>query len=212
MKIGVINSNTGNVENVKKSLKFLGYIPIMVEEKKQLFNLSHLIIPGVGSFPKMMEFFQKNNIDDVLMDQSGYNIKILGICLGMHIFFEDSEESHKTKGLNLIKGNVKKISLSNSNKTKRYVPNLGYHKIHKKFSTRKNNLFDKFNFENFYFSHSYKVCNYEIKGEIFEINYLKESILALIIKNKNLVGCQFHPELSGEKGLDFMDTFIKWND
>ena len=51
MKIGVINSNTGNVENVKKSLKYLGYIPIMVEEKKQLFNLSHLIIPGVGSFP-----------------------------------------------------------------------------------------------------------------------------------------------------------------
>ena len=61
MKIGVINSNTGNVENVKKSLKYLGYIPIMVEEKKQLFNLSHLIIPGVGSFPKMMEFFEKKS-------------------------------------------------------------------------------------------------------------------------------------------------------
>ena len=85
MKIGVINSNTGNVENVKKSLKYLGYIPIMVEEKKQLFNLSHLIIPGVGSFPKMMEFFEKNAIGEVLTDYSKYNLKILGICLGMQM-------------------------------------------------------------------------------------------------------------------------------
>ena len=212
MKIGVINSNTGNVENIKKSLKYLGYIPIMVEEKKHLFNLSHLIIPGVGSFPKMMEFIQKNNFDEVLLDYSKYNLKILGICLGMHIFFEDSEELHKTKGLNLIKGNIKKISLSYSQNTKRYIPNLGYHKIHKKKSARKNKLFDKFNFENFYFSHSYKACDYEKEGDIFEINYMKESILALIIKNSNLVGCQFHPELSGEKGLEFIDTFIKWND
>ncbi len=211
MKIGVINSNTGNVENVKKSLKYLGYIPIMVEEKKQLFNLSHLIIPGVGSFPKMMEFFEKKAIGEILKDYSNYNLKILGICLGMHIFFEDSEETHKTKGLNLIKGNVKKISPSNSHKTTRHIPNLGYHRIHKKFSERKNKLFDKFNLENFYFSHSYKALNYEKKAEIFEIDYFNESILALIIKNQNLVGCQFHPELSGEIGLDFIDTFIKWN-
>ena len=211
MKIGVINSNTGNVENVKKSLKYLGYIPIMVEEKKQLFNLSHLIIPGVGSFPKMMEFFKKNTIGEVLTDYSKYNLKILGICLGMHIFFEDSEETFKTKGLNLIKGKVKKISSSNFHKTKRYIPNLGYHRIHKKSSARKNKIFDKFNLENFYFSHSYKALNYEKKAEIFEIDYFNESILALIIKNQNLVGCQFHPELSGEIGLDFIDTFIKWN-
>ena len=212
MKIGVINSNTGNVENVKKSLKYLGYIPIMVEEKKQLFNLSHLINPGVGSFPKMMEFFEKKAIGEILKDYSNYNLKILGICLGMHIFFEDSEETHKTKGLNLIKGNVKKISPSNSHKTTRHIPNLGYHRIHKKFSERKNKLFDKFNLENFYFSHSYKAFDYEKKSEIFEIDYFNESILALIIKNQNLVGCQFHPELSGERGLDFIDTFIKWND
>ena len=87
----------------------------------------------------------------------------------MHIFFEDSEETHKTKGLNLIKGNVKKISPSNSHKTKRYIPNLGYHRIHKKFSARKNKLFDKFNLENFYFSHSYKALNYEKKLKFLKL-------------------------------------------
>ena len=94
MKIGVINSNTGNVENVKKSLKYLGYIPIMVEEKKQLFNLSHLIIPGVGSFPKMMEFLKKNAIDEVLVDYSNYNLKILGILQDWTLTFGKVQQGH----------------------------------------------------------------------------------------------------------------------
>ena len=63
MKIGVLNSNIGNIENVLKSIKYLGYQPVIIEEKKQIFNLSHLIIPGVGSFPKMMEFIKKSQID-----------------------------------------------------------------------------------------------------------------------------------------------------
>ena len=159
-----------------------------------------------------MEFIKKSQIDEVLKDYSYFNLKIMGICLGMHIMFENSEEQKKKKGLNLIEGNIKKISLSNSNHTKKYVPNLGYHKIKKKNSSNINTLFNKFNLKNFYFSHSFKAFNYPKDEEVFEINYLNETILALIIKNKSLLGCQFHPELSGDLGLDFIDTFIKWCD
>ena len=212
MKIGIINSDTGNVENVIKSIKYLGFDPLMIEGENQLSKLSHLIIPGVGSFPKMMDFFKKSKIDKILKNYNNYNFKIMGICLGMHILFENGQEINKRNGLNLIKGNVKKINLSFSNDTKKHVPNLGFHKIIKKKFTNVNSQFDKFNFRNFYFSHSFKAYNYPNDINIFEINYFKENILAMIIPNNNLLGCQFHPELSGEQGLEFIDTFIKWND
>ena len=212
MTIGILNSNTGNMENIIKSIKYLGYKPIIIEERNQLLKISHLIIPGVGSFPKIMDNLKKSKMDEVLKDYLKIDLKIMGICLGMHIMFENSEELENRKGLHLIQGNIKKINLSNFNDTKRYVPNLGYHKIQKKNLTNSKSLFEKFNLENFYFSHSFKVWNYPDNNEIYEISYFKENILALIIKNKNLIGCQFHPELSGEKGLDFIDTFIKWSD
>ncbi len=212
MKIGIINSNTSNVENVIKSIKYLGFEPTMIEEKNQLSKLSHLIIPGVGSFPKMMDFLKKSKIGEILKNYTNYDIKIMGICLGMHILFENSEEFINKKGLNIIKGNVKKINLSYSNNTKKNVPNLGYHKIKKNNFNDIYSQFDKFNFKSFYFSHSFKACNYPNNLNIFEINYYRETILALIIADKKLLGCQFHPELSGEQGLDFIDTFIKWND
>ncbi len=212
MKIGILNSNTGNVENVIKSVKYLGFTPTIIEEKKQLFKLSHIIIPGVGSFPRMMDFLKKSQIEDELKNYSYYNLKIMGICLGMHILFENGQEQNKRSGLNLIKGNIKKINLSFSSDTKRYVPNLGYHKIQKKNLSKKYSIFDKFNFKKFYFSHSFKAYNYSDDKNIFEINYFNEPILAMFIANNYLLGCQFHPELSGEQGLEVIDTFFKWND
>lgn len=211
MKIGILNSNTGNVENVIKSVKYLGFKPIMIEEKNQLLKLSHLIIPGVGSFPRMMDFLKKSQIEEILKNYSYYNLKIMGICLGMHILFENGQELNKRRGLNLIKGNIKKINLSFSNDKKKFVPNFGYHKIQKKNLIKKYSIFDKFNFKNFYFSHSFKAYNYPANKNIFEITYFNEPILAMIISNNYLLGCQFHPELSGEQGLEVIDSFFKWD-
>ena len=132
MRIGIIFSNSSNIGNIQKAILYLGHDPILVSDKNAIPKLSHLVIPGVGSFHKMMKFLKENELDTSIIDGANNDLKILGICLGMHLLFESSNEFGTTKGLNLLKGNVKKIRTVNNKKNQ--VPNLGYHKIYKKFT------------------------------------------------------------------------------
>ena len=206
MRIGIIFSNSSNIGNIQKAILYLGHEPVLVSDKTAIPKLSHLVIPGVGSFPKMMKFLKDNELDTSIIDGAKNNLKILGICLGMHLLFERSNEFGTTKGLSLLKGNVKKIRVVNNKKNQ--VPNLGYHKIYKKFIKDEYSPYNKFEKKSFYFAHSYSVNNfYEKDNEIYTIDLENKKILAFIRQN-NIFGCQFHPELSGKIGLEFLKTFI----
>ena len=208
MRIGIIFSNSSNIGNIQKAILYLGHEPMLVSDKTAIPKLSHLIIPGVGSFPKMMNFLKDNELDTSIIDGAKNNLKILGICLGMHLLFERSYEFGTTKGLSLLKGNVKKIEVVNNKKNQ--VPNLGYHKIYKKFKRNAYSPYDKFEKKSFYFAHSYSVNNFdEQDNEFYTIDFETKKILAFL-KNDNISGCQFHPELSGKIGLDFLTTFINY--
>ena len=148
MRIGIIFSNSSNIGNIQKAILYLGHEPMLVSDKTAIPKLSHLIIPGVGSFPKMMNFLKDNELDTSIIDGAKNNLNILGICLGMHLLFERSYEFGTTKGLSLLKGNVKKIKVVNNKKNQ--VPNLGYHKIYKKFKRNAYSPYDKFEKKSFY--------------------------------------------------------------
>tara|TARA_B100000579_G_C22434008_1_gene666646 strand:- start:309 stop:683 length:375 start_codon:yes stop_codon:yes gene_type:complete len=121
----------------------------------------------------------------------------MGLCLGMQLLLTSSEEFKNIKGLNLIKGKVKKINQKN-----KVVPNTGWSKI---TNTKKNYL--KINKgDSFYFTHSFK-CNIDSKINTGYIKYLDENICAFFVLN-NMTGIQFHPELSGQKGLNVYKRFI----
>ena len=208
MRIGIIFSNSSNIGNIQKAILYLGHDPILVSDKKAIPKLSHLVIPGVGSFHKMMKFLKENELDTSIIDGANNDLKILGICLGMHLLFESSNEFGTTKGLNLLKGNVKKIRTVNNKKNQ--VPNLGYHKIYKKFTRNGYTPYNQFEKKSFYFAHSYNVNNFNEKdNELYTIDFENKEILAFIKQNR-ISGCQFHPELSGEIGLEFLKTFINY--
>ena len=116
MQIGVIFSSSSNIGNIQKAILYLGHEPVLVSEKTAIPKLSHLVIPGVGSFPKMMTFLKDNELDTSIIDGAKNDLKILGICLGMHLLFERSDEFGTTKGLSLLKGTVKKIRVTNNKK------------------------------------------------------------------------------------------------
>ena len=206
MRIGIIFSDSSNIGNIQKAILYLGHEPVLVSDKTAIPKLSHLVIPGVGSFPKMMKFLKDNELDTSIIDGAGNELKILGICLGMHLLFERSDEFGSTKGLSLLKGNVKKLRVANSKNNQ--VPNLGYHKIYKKFKRNEYSPYDKFEKKSFYFAHSFSVNNFnEQDNEFYTIDLATKKILAFL-KNDNISGCQFHPELSGKIGLEFLETFI----
>ena len=132
------------------------------------------------------------------------NNLLLGICLGMQLFFEESSENFKTTGLGMIKGKVKKLS----NNENHILPNVGCFetniKIDQTFSYLK-----KFDKQKFYYVHSYISEPIDIKNQIASSVYNGKNFCAITVKDSNIIGTQFHPEKSSEIGLEFLNMLIK---
>jgi len=199
MLIGILNLNYGNIYNIKKILEKKNVNFKLISNSKDFNNISHLIIPGVGSFNQCM----KKIISDEILDPLISTIKkkpTLAICLGMQILFEESYENEKTKGLGIFKGKVYK--LNEINKDIR-CPNFGFYKlkVNSKFKFLKN--------KEFYFANSY-YCKIK-SNKLTDILYLDNNIIKIpsLLKHKNILATQFHPELSREDGITIYERFLK---
>lgn len=199
MLVGILNLNYGNIYNIQKILDKKNINFILISDSKDFSNISHLIIPGVGSFKQCM----KKIISDKILDPLISTIKkkpTLAICLGMQILFEESYENGKTKGLGIFKGAVYK--LSEINKSIR-CPNFGFYKLktNSKFKFLKN--------KKYYFANSY-FCKIK-KNKFTDILYLDNSMMKIpsLLKYKNIIATQFHPELSREDGIKIYERFLK---
>ena len=197
-KICILNYGLGNILSLKNALNYLGYRVIFFDRKNQNFDL--LLIPGVGSFHKASLIFKKKNLFK-LITKISKDKKILGICLGMQLLMTKGYEIKTSKGINLIKGEVKQIKKKNNIK----LPIVGYKKV--KFD-KKIKYLKKFNKKKFYFNHSYHVLT---KNKFDNFCYSKERGNKIIagIRKKNIFGIQFHPEKSGKIGLNFLKEIIE---
>ena len=200
MNITIIDYGMGNIKSIIGALKYLDIKNINVSNKyEDIKSADKLILPGVGSFTKAMENIKKLNIDKYLEEVLLKDKKpILGICLGMQLLCKGSEEDNGSKGLAFINAECKKFDQLDLK-----IPHVGFNQVVKnKESKLLINLEDE---SDFYFTHSYKVitsdninqsiCNY---GGSFVASY----------EYKNIVGTQFHPELSQTNGLTLLKNFI----
>ena len=159
------------------------------------------ILPGVGSFDFGMNKLREKGIDKLIRILTDKNSKIVGICLGMQLFLEESEESTtNTKGLGLIPGKVEKLDNS-----KMKVPNIGWNivKSNKTIANEFNDLLEN----DFYFIHSY-YCNVEKSIQLANIYEKNGYCFPVAYKYKNIYGFQFHPEKSHNAGLALLDSFV----
>ena len=198
-KIGIINSGTGNLLSVINSFKKFD-ICIKKVENEKIEKFDAIILPGVGSFESVMKNLKSKGQLSAL---NSYAIKlkkpILGICLGMHLMMEESEEANGIcKGFGWFKGRVKE-----NTKYDQKILNVGWNKIHPTEKI-KNLRLKKILREEYYFDHSYSLTK-ESEGIIANIR--KKKIPALIAK-KNLMGVQFHPEKSQKSGLEVIKFFL----
>lgn len=199
--LAIIDFGMGNLQSVVNAVKYLGKCnPIVTSDYSDIKSANGLILPGVGAFGDAMNELSERNLIKILNDEVLNNKKpILGICLGMQLLFESSEESKGQSGLSWIKGEVKKFKASNELR----VPHVGWNEL---LISRNENLFNNIDHDkNFYFVHSYYVSTDE-KNIIANTNYGIEFVSA--VKKENIYGTQFHPEKSHSNGLALLKNFF----
>lgn len=199
--IFILDYGFGNKTSVSNALKKLNIPHKISNNSRDIIKSTHIILPGVGSFAAAMKMIKKKKILNSLK-KAIVKKKFLGICLGMQLLFELSEESKGIKGMNFLKGKIKKI------KTKKILPHIGW----KKMNYKKNTIYN-YNLkpdEKFYFLHSYMLANPSPYTKA-EVSYSGQKIPA-IINFRNITGVQFHPERSGKQGLKFLSDFYRLND
>lgn len=197
MAIGIIDYGMGNLKSVSNALDFLGAPNFISNDIKELEKADKLILPGVGAFKDAIDLIRDKSFD-VLLEQAKKDDKpILGICLGMQLMFDSSNEFGEHAGLSLIKGDVVKFDIDLK------VPHMGWNKLN---ILKESPLFVGLPEESYvYFVHSYHL---ETNEDVVSAttNYGKEVQVAA--QEGNVFALQFHPEKSGDVGLKILSNFI----
>ena len=200
--IGILDYGMGNISSVNNSLDYLGFETKIIQSLDDMNSgITHLIVPGVGSYSKAMDNLRTKKLDTLIYNFVKTGKPYLGICLGMHLLSSIGYEEGKTKGLDLIKGEVVPFDIS------LHIPhvvwnNIDCKKIHQVFGNHSDHL-------DFYFVHSYYFKASSSEDILTTTNY-EIDFCSSIVKN-NLIGVQFHPEKSQEPGLNFLEKFCTWD-
>ena len=203
-KICILDYGMGNIASLSNAIKKLGYAPELYSEKEEI-NSNILILPGVGAFNSAMEIIKKKNYDKLINSFIKKNDNLLfGICLGMQILFNSSNENKFTQGLGLINGKVSKLQSVNKIK----LPHVGLKEINIKNDNQFNFIKD-YNKKRFYFVHSYAVKTLNEKNTLATSAYKDIDFSSIVSNNNNIIGTQFHPEKSSKIGLNFLEDVLK---
>ena len=195
--VAVIDYGAGNLHSVKNALDFLGAKSIITKNKDEILSADHIILPGVGSFGDAMECINNSGLTDTIRKAADGSRPFLGICLGLHLLFERSEESPGIDGLGIFKGSVVKIPNCGLK-----IPHMGWNNIE---LAKESRILPDSN-EFMYFVHSYYIE--PLDSDIISSHTVYGEKLAVSIEDGNVFAVQFHPEKSGEAGLSILKKFI----
>ena len=201
--IAIIDYGVGNLFSLTCSFKALGQEVIVTSDAQEIDKAEKIILPGVGAFEDAIAKLKQTGLDKVVIKQAKKGKLIMGICLGMQLLFDKNFEYGVFDGLSLISGEVRPIADIIPKKLK--VPHMGWNAL--KFGKQKHPLF-KYVSEGdcVYFVHSYSAQNCD-QAVIALSEYGVD--LTAAVANKNVLGCQFHPEKSGEVGLKILKAFCE---
>lgn len=198
MQVAIIDYGMGNLKSVKKAFEALGVEAEITRDSKVIKNCSHLVLPGVGAFEQAMRQLEVLGLKTSILNYINENKPFLGICLGMQLLFEKSYENGEHQGLGILKGEV--IRLEGAIK----VPHMGWNTL--EFQKQSPLFFQVPNQSFVYFVHSYHIETPE--DIVISYTTYGKKIPVAIQKNK-VFAMQFHPEKSGEIGMQLLRNFIK---
>jgi imidazole glycerol-phosphate synthase subunit HisH len=201
VKIGIVDYGAGNIKSIKNAFNRLGIQNVcLAKSKNDLLNVDALVLPGVGAFANCANNLKESGLlptlEDLVLNKS---LPILGICVGMQLFFDSSTEDGYFAGLGWVPGNVEIVNSPIEFK----IPHVGWNQVSIK---KKSGIFDKTQEgTNFYFDHSYAV---KCEGQYVSSTTFHGVDLVSSIESRNIHGVQFHPEKSGKSGLRTLRAFV----
>lgn len=203
LNIVIVDYKMGNIKSIENAIRHIGYNDITISSDHSVIEGAEcIILPGVGAFADAMYSLTEMGLIEVLNKKAIEEKKpVLGICLGMQLFFESSEEKRDTKGLGWIPGKVQYIRPGKNLR----VPHIGWNSL---IINRNKSIFDFLSHDkDYYFVHSlHAVC--DDKYILAKFEYGEEMVAA--VKNENVIGMQFHPEKSQKNGLAAIKSFLNW--
>lgn len=198
--IAIIDYDAGNILSVEKALISLGAEVTVTRDPNTIMAADKVILPGVGSFGDAMEKLNKYELVPVIEDIVRQGKPFLGICLGLQLMYEESDETPGVKGLSILKGKIKKIPMGEYTK----IPHMGWNSLDFPNSGRLYKGIDEGAYV--YFVHSYYLDAVE-KSDVVATTEYNVRIDASV-EHGNVFACQFHPEKSGEVGLKILQNFL----
>ena len=198
--IALIDYDAGNTKSVEKALHFLGQEAVLTRDREELLAAEKVILPGVGNFGEAMANLERFGLVPVIRQIVERKTPFLGICLGLQLLFEESEEAPGVPGLGILKGKILRIPEAEGLK----IPHMGWNSLHLKNQGR---LFRNIPEESYvYFVHSYYLKAAEREIVKAAASYGVE--IDASVEKDNVFACQFHPEKSSEVGLNILKNFV----
>ncbi len=196
----IIDYDAGNIKSVENALRFLGHDVVVTADPETILKADHVILPGVGAFGDAMQRLRDRGLEETIREVVRQGTPFLGICLGLQLFFEESEESPGVRGLGLLPGRIRRIPDGEGRK----VPQIGWNDLS---FPRESRLFEGLPQGAFvYFVHSY----YLEAGNPSDVTARTEYGVSIdaAVERGNLFACQFHPEKSERVGMKILENFM----
>lgn len=199
--IAIIDYDAGNIKSVEKALLSLGEEPVITRDREQILNADKVILPGVGAFGDAMQKLKEYGMDKVIHEVVVKGTPLLGICLGLQLLFERSDEAPGVEGLGVLNGEILRIPDMEGLK----IPHMGWNSLRLINDGR---LFRGLDDESYvYFVHSYylKATDERIVKATTEYS----TLIHAAVEQGNVFACQFHPEKSSDTGLHILKNFVE---
>lgn len=199
--IAIIDYDAGNIKSVEKALQKLGAEVVITKDAQEILAADKVILPGVGAFGDAMANLKKYGLDEVIHQVVEKGTPFLGICLGLQLLFERSDETPGVEGLGILKGEILRISDRDDLK----IPHMGWNSLHLQNQGR---LFTGLPEQSYvYFVHSYYLKAEE--EEIVKATTDYSVNIHASVEKDNVFACQFHPEKSSDVGLQILKNFVE---
>ena len=198
--IAIIDYDAGNIKSVEKAMQLLGQEVTITRDRETIMNADKVILPGVGAFGDAMSKLRQYGLDEVIRDVTAKGTPFLGICLGLQLLFERSDETPGVEGLGILKGEILRIPDKEGLK----IPHMGWNslKINPNSKLLKGIPEDVY----VYFVHSYYLKAKHIEDVAATTDYIVPVHAA--VEHDNIFATQFHPEKSGDVGLEILKNFV----
>lgn len=197
--IAIIDYDAGNLKSVEKALNYVGQEAVISRDRDEILAADKVILPGVGSFGDAMEKIRKYNLENTIYDVVDNNKPFLGICLGLQLLFESSEESKGVSGLGILPGEILRIPDAPGLK----IPHIGWNSLKLQNNGRLFENIDDLSYV--YFVHSYYLKARD--EDVVKATTEYSTHIHASVEKENVFACQFHPEKSSDVGLTILKNF-----